>query len=151
SLELGLPSAVSLMAGAIFAVHPVHTEAVSWIAGVGDLSCAIFYSSGLVAFLRYLRDRKVKWLWAASICFLGGLFSKETAVTFPLVCFLLIYKIPKKQRPNFKATALMLAPFIPVIGVYAAFRIAAVGWTAPTAVHDAASIFDWTTLGIWVL
>src|SRR5262245_42454155 len=55
-LELGLNIFIALAAGALFAVHPVHTEAVTWIAGVGDLACGTFYFAALLTFLKYLRS-----------------------------------------------------------------------------------------------
>ena len=73
------------MAGALFAVHPVHTEAVTWIAGVGDLACGIFFLATLLTFFRYLKSQQTKWLWASSVCLLAALFSKEMAATFPII------------------------------------------------------------------
>src|SRR5262249_8582877 len=88
--QLGLDSVIALLAGALFAVHPVHTEAVTWIAGVGDVACGIFYFAALLAFLRHLDSGNVKWLWLSLICFLAALFSKEMAATLPGVVFLIL-------------------------------------------------------------
>ena len=125
-LEVGLPSMAGLMAGALFATHPVHTEAVSWIAGVGDLLCGIFYFAALAGFLRFNRSRRPGWLWMSSICFLAALFSKEMAATLPAVIVLLMFLTPKEQRPNFKTTVLIVSPYFAVLGIYGAFRVAAV-------------------------
>ena len=70
-VELGLDRLIALMAAALFAVHPVHTEAVTWIAGVGDLACASFYFAALVTFLKFLKSNADKWLWISSACFLA--------------------------------------------------------------------------------
>jgi 4-amino-4-deoxy-L-arabinose transferase-like glycosyltransferase len=43
---------IALVAAGLFALHPIHTESVAWIAGVTDLELAFFY---LLAFLLYLR------------------------------------------------------------------------------------------------
>jgi hypothetical protein len=43
---------IALIAAGLFALHPIHTESVAWIAGVTDLELALFY---LLAFLFYLR------------------------------------------------------------------------------------------------
>src|SRR5580704_1382497 len=34
---------VALVAAGLFALHPIHTESVAWIAGVTDLELAVFY------------------------------------------------------------------------------------------------------------
>ncbi|KAL5010414.1 hypothetical protein ScPMuIL_012719 [Solemya velum] len=51
---------VSLMAGLLFAVHPVHTEAVSGIVGRADLLAAVLF---LLSFICYTRSLDVRWLW----------------------------------------------------------------------------------------
>jgi Tfp pilus assembly protein PilF len=43
---------MSLVAAGLFALHPVHTESVAWIAGVTDLELSVFF---LLTFLFYLR------------------------------------------------------------------------------------------------
>jgi Tfp pilus assembly protein PilF len=149
-LELGLDATVGLMASALFAVHPVHTEAVTWIAGVGDLACAVFYFAGLLGFLRYLRSQKLKWLVLSSICFLGALFSKEMAATFPLVLLLLL-TVRKEQWKSLKNIRLMGSIYILVVLVYAVFRITAVGLEVPAAAEVTTSMLDWATLVIWVV
>src|SRR5262249_43994344 len=55
----------AFIVAALFAAHPVHTEAVSWIAGVGDLECGFFYFAALYTFLRGLKSPsgQQKWLW----------------------------------------------------------------------------------------
>ena len=63
----------------LFAVHPIHTEAVASIAGRSEL-LAVGYL--LAAWLLHLDDRPVP----ALLCFLLALLSKESAVVFvPLV------------------------------------------------------------------
>jgi hypothetical protein len=46
---------ISLVAASLFAVHPIHTESVTWIAGVTDLELSFFF---LLTFLLYLRLEK---------------------------------------------------------------------------------------------
>jgi protein O-mannosyl-transferase len=149
-LQLGLDSLIALLAGALFAVHPVHTEAVTWIAGVGDLACGTFYSGALLTLLRYLNSRSMKWLWLSLICFLAALFSKEMAATFPGVVFLILVA-RKEERVNFKSALLTFLPYVLVLGVYAACRIYAVGLNLPQADQVSASVMDWSTLVIWVV
>jgi protein O-mannosyl-transferase len=70
---------VAFAAALLFAVHPIHTEAVTSIVGRGELLAAGFL---LAAWLLHLQDRTI----AALLCFAFALLSKESAVVFlPLV------------------------------------------------------------------
>jgi len=71
--------AVAFTAALIFAMHPIHTEAVSSIVGRAELLAAGFL---IAAWILHLRDRQI----LALICFAFALLSKESAVVFlPLV------------------------------------------------------------------
>jgi len=63
------------VAALLFAVHPIHTEAVASIVGRAELLAAGFL---LAAWLLHLHDRPV----LALVCFALALLSKESAVAF---------------------------------------------------------------------
>jgi len=70
---------MALVAAALFAVHPIHTEAVSSIVGRPELLAAGFLLS---AWILHLSD----WEIPALVCFALALLSKESAAAFlPLV------------------------------------------------------------------
>jgi protein O-mannosyl-transferase len=72
---------IALVAAALFAVHPIHTEAVASIAGRSELLAAGFL---FAAWLLHLHDH---WI-PALLCFLLAMMGKESAVVFvPLVFF----------------------------------------------------------------
>jgi len=77
---------VGLIAAGLFALHPLHTESVAWVAGVTDLELAVFY---LLTFLLYLRlsEPEKGYGWRAAMCgsFALALLSKEQAMTLPLL------------------------------------------------------------------
>src|ERR1700726_2425081 len=63
----------------LFAVHPIHTEAVASIVGRAELLASGFL---LAAWILHIRDREI----SALACFVLALLSKESAVVFlPLV------------------------------------------------------------------
>jgi tetratricopeptide (TPR) repeat protein len=71
----------ALAAATIFAVHPIHTESVSWIIGRGDVLATLFLLPSLILALDW-RDRGA--IWApilGSIFFLLGLLAKEVAIS----------------------------------------------------------------------
>ena len=76
---------VPLCTALLFAVHPVHTEAVSYICGRSASLMTLFY---LAALLSYVLGRsRHSWLYlyvATPLLFALALGVKETAITFPL-------------------------------------------------------------------
>jgi tetratricopeptide (TPR) repeat protein len=94
--ELAGDAAAAALAGLLFAVHPVHAEAVAWVSARNELLLCVFV---LLAFLSYLRMRRETargaarsgaapgpaWrAGAACVAFFAvALLSKETAVLFP--------------------------------------------------------------------
>lgn len=90
-----LPSAYgTAVAGALFASHPIHTEAVAGIVGRADLAACNFY---LLAFLTYCkhvvwREQNDSRSWTALVgaigCAIAAVLCKETAVTALVLCAL---------------------------------------------------------------
>jgi uncharacterized membrane protein len=72
----------ALLAGLVFAVHPVHVEAVANIVGRADLMCALFAVLSVHAALS--RDR----LWWSLTALALGLLSKESAAIVPALIVL---------------------------------------------------------------
>ena len=88
---------LALAAAALFAVHPIHTEAVDWISALPELGCTVFL---LLAFLLFhianftqstssspARSRFLRFALATLSCltFATALLWKETAIVFPLL------------------------------------------------------------------
>ena len=70
---------IALVAVLLYAVHPIHTEAVAWAVGRAELLAAGFLFAGWIL---HLRDRP----YASLACFALAMLSKESAVAFfPLV------------------------------------------------------------------
>jgi len=109
-LELMFAAPLALGLAALFAVHPVHTEAVAWIAGVPDVACGAFYFGSVWLFLRYLRTRRPSWLLAACATFFAALLAKEMAVTLP-VFLLLVLNLRERPNERLKQNLLLLTPF----------------------------------------
>jgi hypothetical protein len=77
------PRAAAVAAGVLFAVHPVHAEAIAWVTGKVDSLATFFY---LAAFGLYLRWRIAggALAYAASlVAFVAGLLTKEVLLTLP--------------------------------------------------------------------
>ena len=81
---------ISLVTASLFAVHPIHTESVTWIAGITDLELSFFF---LLTFLLYLRLEKsgspqtvTVWSYLPMLgAYVLALLSKEQALMLPLL------------------------------------------------------------------
>ena len=92
ALEMsGGRAAVAASSGALFAVHPVHVEAVAGIVGRSELLAALFVLTAILCHRRALvaeRGRASVWPWAAWLAALCGMFAKESAIVAPALCAL---------------------------------------------------------------
>lgn len=109
---------VSLTSGALFALYPVHPEAVTWIAGRVDLICAVFYLPVLLFFLRWLRTGGRLDLALSLTAFVLSLLAKEMAVALPGLLFLLAMY----RKRSFKGAVIRVLPFAITLGAYLIFR-----------------------------
>ena len=67
-----------------FGIHPMHVESVCWIAERKDVLYAFFYVAGLITYLKYTGENKMKWYWITLILFIFSCLSKPMAVVFPV-------------------------------------------------------------------
>jgi len=88
-LLLSRRRAIALMVACLFGLHPMHVESVAWITERKDVVYAFFYLCALLWYLRYLQEGSRKHYWMVSVCFLLSLLSKTTAMTLPVVLFLI--------------------------------------------------------------
>jgi len=95
-LALAAPRRVALWAGLFFVVHPVHTEAVSYLSGRADPLTAVFIFLCLTFYIRYGRRQRAG-LYAASMIFAtAALLSKEIALLLPFM--VLLYHTTTRTR-----------------------------------------------------
>ena len=77
----------AIVVSGIFALHPIHNEAVAWISGRFDLLAAVCALASTLAFLRARQpnDEWKRWGALSVVWFVVGLGCKETALVIPAV------------------------------------------------------------------
>jgi len=75
----------ALVAAFIFAVHPVHTDSVSYLSGRRDILFTLFYLAGFLCFIKYRKQNRLIYLLPALFFYLLSIGSKEMGVTLPIV------------------------------------------------------------------
>lgn len=106
---------ISLLSAFLFAVSPLHNEAVAYIAGSAELLMAV---SLLASLLLFARGR----LALSLLFFIMGLLSKELSVVFPVVilCWAICYSRENLRRPWYFLKAIF--PFFLIDAVYVFLR-----------------------------
>src|SRR5579872_5340051 len=135
---------IALIAAGLFALHPIHTESVAWIAGVTDLELTLFY---LLAFLFYLRleDPSSGIGIRAAMCgsFAIALLSKEQAVTLPVLATL--FEHFYREDRNATSAREKFARYVPLwatVALYMAVRGILLGGIASIAVRTDVSWYE---------
>lgn len=126
-----------LVTALLFAVHPIHTEAVTYIAGRSDPLAALFMLAALLWFARDprpgLSGRRMLSLGA----FLLALLAREAAMV-TLLLLVLIDRVPAPRDDGaseptpWRHVAIRLVPYAAVLAGYLGLRAAVVG-LAPLA------------------
>jgi hypothetical protein len=105
-----------------FAAHPVASEVVCWAKCMDDLMAGVFVLAAARALLKWNRGRRG--YIASLVWFLLAVFSKESAVPFALVVFLILYGF--HALPRWRSMKLTV-PFLLVAFFYAACQHVVMG------------------------
>ncbi|MBM3231011.1 tetratricopeptide repeat protein [Candidatus Peregrinibacteria bacterium] len=83
----------SVIAGLLFAVHPLHTEAVMWASARKDVLSIFFFLLSWSSYLQFRRDdaRPLRWYATAVFLLFLALLSKVVVVTLPIVLLMTDY------------------------------------------------------------
>ena len=116
---LGVPGA--WLAGAIFAVHPVHVESVAWVTERKNVLSGLFYLLALRSYLAFELDRQGRRYAAALALFVCALLSKSVTASLPAAALIALWY--RGDRIDWRTLA-RVAPFLLiglVSGLFTAF------------------------------
>ena len=116
---------VPFLATLLFALHPLHTEAVANTKGRDEIMSMLGAVLALYASLRFVSDRKWWWLLLSFAAMLFGIFSKENAITFLAVVPLALYFLDGQKK--WSDYILTLLPLVVATGLFLAARTHALG------------------------
>lgn len=128
ALQLLAAPRAAWIAAALFAVHPVHTEAVTSIVGRAELLAALFTFAALLALARARRGAGSacrRWLVLSLAAFAAGLLCKESAFTTIGLVLLVHWRLAPAASLRQRAT--LLAPYVLVGVAYLGLRLFVVG------------------------
>ncbi len=84
------------VAGLLFALHPVHVEAVAWLSARKDPLSTVLALTSVLAFLRWRGGYRRAWFWYAAslLAFLLASRAKPTVHVLPLLLLCLVAVVP---------------------------------------------------------
>ncbi|MBS1492773.1 MAG: tetratricopeptide repeat protein [Bacteroidetes bacterium] len=90
---------IALVITLIFAVHPIHTEAVSWVSGRTDSIVTLFFFASFLYYIKFSNseNKTSKFLILSVVFYFLGLLSKEMIVTMPVI--ILLYDFVYLKKP----------------------------------------------------
>lgn len=117
-------------AGALFAVHPVHVEAVAGIVGRSEILAAIGVMAAILCHRRALvaaAGRAGPWMaaaWTASLC---GMLAKESAIVVPAIGLLAETVMPETRGAPRRRRVVLYAGYAAAAALYLGARAAVLG------------------------
>uniref|UniRef100_A0A8C7F571 dolichyl-phosphate-mannose--protein mannosyltransferase n=1 Tax=Oncorhynchus kisutch TaxID=8019 RepID=A0A8C7F571_ONCKI len=131
----------SLLAGLLFAAHPVHTESVAGIVGRADLLCALFFQLSFLTYCKAFRGGReseekfsIHWIAVSLLLCTAAMLCKEQGIT-------VLVGVSERVR-----TGLLIRLALLAMGgasmLYARWRIMGTGPPAFTEVDNPASFAD---------
>lgn len=106
------------LSSAVFAVMPIHAETVAWISGRADTIPTLFYLGSLLGFAVWRRSTAPLAYTAALACCFLALFSKQNAITLPLM--IVAYDLVLERRWP-RRTWSYLCPYLPFVVLTAGY------------------------------
>ena len=114
----------ALLVTALFALHPLQTESVSYIVQRSEVMASMFYLGCLVALLGYTSSNKATsfaWWLLGLVCFIAGWGSKEIIITAPLAYLLCI--LCTGDKDSLKKAGKGLLPYLVAGGIFGYLRL----------------------------
>lgn len=132
---------VPLITALLFALHPIHTEVVTPVMGITDLSFTFFY---LLSFYLYIRSQEgAPWRYFTSVLsFFVAMLCKEPALTLPAVLLAYDY-VSQKETFHLRSSFKKYIPYLFMIGLYFVMRFLALKGLMTRQTHNELSLFQY--------
>ena len=80
---------VSLLAGLLFAIHPLRVESVAWIADQKDLLCALFFFAAIIFYLIFQEKKSYRYYLFSLGAFVLSVLAKSSVIILTPLLFLI--------------------------------------------------------------
>ena len=137
----------AFLAALIFIIHPLQTEAITYISGRGDSLVAMFMLFSLYLFYKS-EINKSSWLSfikiASLVSLVLGLLSRETGIIFPFLALILYISFISKDRfiLSIKKGLIKTWPYFATVFVYGILRLTTLNFLNTLNFYSAPNIYS---------
>jgi tetratricopeptide (TPR) repeat protein len=89
---------VSFLTSALFIIHPIHTEAVSYISGRADPLASLFMLLTFIFYIKQLHSNKAELYILILLSYILALLSRESSLMLPILLLLYHYTFKEKLK-----------------------------------------------------
>lgn len=119
ALQVTKRERLSLLAAVIFALHPVHVEAIVSINCYMGLLAALFALLATIFFALGKKSKRSFWLWLSITGYALSIFAKEEALFLPVILFVIGRFLSSDSKTgNTRQELLDLIPWLTVAALY---------------------------------
>lgn len=140
-IKLGNKRNFSFFVSLFFAIHPINTEAVTYISGRGDL---LFLFFSLLCFVFFINGSKGKqWHYFISvILYILAILSKESAIVIPLIILVYYYLFLRKKKIKHALGTVLSLLAITLLYIVIRFGVLGVGNSAVLSLINEATLWQ---------
>ncbi len=132
---------LSLAAAIIFLVHPLQTEAVTYVSGRADSLSAIFVLLGTLTYFNFRQEKNKKYLAISLSSFILALLVKEQSITLPGLIFLVeIFFF--FERKKWCESLRYFLPFVLIAVAYFILRVSFLNFNDLLSGIDYSDVYD---------
>lgn len=124
--KVSLTKVKSFLVAVLFLIHPLQTEAVTYISGRADMMFMAFLFLSLINVVNYIKctanNKKFFYYLLANSSFLLALLSKERGIMLLPVLALYLFLLVDKRQLSFLKKVYLISSFVLLGGVYVLLR-----------------------------
>ncbi len=138
---------VAFLTALFFLIHPLQTEAITYISGRGDPLTVFFILSALLLFFMAER-RGLFWgswqRWLSLISLVLALLSRETAIIFPALpmVFYIAFLSGERFLRSLKTAFIKALPYLTVVLTYGVLRLTVLNFKNTLNFYDQPNIYS---------
>ncbi|MBD3311033.1 MAG: tetratricopeptide repeat protein [Candidatus Magasanikbacteria bacterium] len=136
--KLSKNKVISFLSSVFWVVHPIHTEAVTYISGTADPLAFFFSLLSLVCYTIYRKKNNIIFFIISILCFVFVLISKESYLVFPLLIILTESVFFSKKIKKIVSYSL---PYFVILITFAIFRLTLLNFEGSLNFYKSANIY----------